>query len=112
LKLLDPKLHGLSALDYTAEEQRQEALNRAGKMSLQGVQFKLSAVLLVKGGAFEIVDCGGRFILKPPSRDFPELPENEDLTMRLAAAVGIESRMRGSEDVSPRAPSSPASVGH
>jgi serine/threonine-protein kinase HipA len=41
------------------------------------------------------VDRGGRYILKPQSLDFPELPENEDLTMRLAKAVGIEAPIHG-----------------
>ena len=95
LKLLDRNLTALSPLGYTAAEQRQEALERAGKMSIQGVQLKLSAVLKVKAGAFDVVDRHGRFILKPPSLDFPELPENEDLTMRLAAAVGIEVPVHG-----------------
>ena len=63
LRLLDRNLRSLSALGYTAEEQRQEALSRAGKMSIQGVQLKLSAVLAIKAGAFEIVDRNGRFIL-------------------------------------------------
>ena len=95
LKLLDRNLPSLTSLVYTAAEQRQEALDRVGKMSIQGVQLKLSAVLKVKDGCFEIVDRNGRFILKPPSLDFPELPENEDLTMRLAAAVGIEVPLHG-----------------
>lgn len=95
LKLLDRNLTSLDPLGYTAAEQRQEALERAGKMSIQGVQLKLSAVLKVKAGAFDVVDRNGRFILKPPSLDFPELPENEDLTMRLAAAVGIEVPLHG-----------------
>lgn len=95
LKALDRKLTSLAPLCYSAEEQRQQALERAGKMSIQGVQLKLSAVLRVKAGAFQVVDRNGRFILKPPSLDFPELPENEDLTMRLAAAVGIEVPVHG-----------------
>ena len=95
LKLLDRNLASLSPLSYPAAEQRQEALERAGKMSIQGVQLKLSAVLRVKAGAFDVVDRNGRFILKPPSLDFPELPENEDLTMRLAATVGIEVPAHG-----------------
>jgi serine/threonine-protein kinase HipA len=95
LKLLDRNLVSLDPLGYTAAEQRQEALERAGKMSIQGVQLKLGAVLKVKAGAFDVVDRNGRFILKPPSLDFPELPENEDLTMRLAAAVGIEVPVHG-----------------
>ena len=95
LKLLDRNLTSLDPLGYTAAEQRQEAMEREGKMSIQGVQLKLSAVLKVKAGAFDVVDRHGRFILKPPSLDFPELPENEDLTMRLAAAVGIEVPVHG-----------------
>ncbi|MEI7957707.1 MAG: HipA domain-containing protein [Verrucomicrobiota bacterium] len=95
LKLLDRNLTSLSSLGYTAAEQRHESLERAGKMSIQGVQLKLSAVLKVKAGAFEVVDRNGRFILKPPSLDYPELPENEDLTMHLAAAIGIEVPMHG-----------------
>src|SRR5260221_5985459 len=88
LKLLDRRLSWLDRLEFTAEQQRQEALRRAGKMSVQGVQLKLSAVLRLKAGRFELVDRGGRFLLKPPSADFPELPENEDVPMRMAAAAG------------------------
>jgi serine/threonine-protein kinase HipA len=95
LRLLDRTLTSLARLEFTAEQQRQEALNRAGKMSVQGLQLKLSAVLRIKQGRFEIVDRGGRFILKPPSLDYPELPENEDVTMRMAAAVGIEVPVHG-----------------
>lgn len=95
LKLLDPNLSSLAPLRYTAAEQRQEAIARAGKMSIQGVQLKLSSVLKIKEGRFEVVDRNGRFILKPPSTDFHELPANEDLTMRLAAVVGIEVPLHG-----------------
>jgi serine/threonine-protein kinase HipA len=41
------------------------------------------------------VNRGGQYILKPQSLDFPELPENEDVTMRMAAAVGIEVPVHG-----------------
>ncbi len=95
LKRLDRNLRSLSALSLTAAEQREESLARSGKMSVQGVQLKLSAVLKVSEGRLEIVDRNGRFILKPPSLDFAELPENEDLTMRLAALVGIETPVHG-----------------
>jgi serine/threonine-protein kinase HipA len=33
--------------------------------------------------------------LKPQSLDFAELSENEDVTMRMAAAVGIEVPLHG-----------------
>ncbi len=95
LRLLDRQLRSLAPLDYTAEEQHQQAIERAGKMSIQGVQVKLSAVLKVRAGRFELVDKEGRFILKPPNRNFAEMPANEDLSMRLAAAVGIAVPLHG-----------------
>jgi serine/threonine-protein kinase HipA len=90
LKLLSPSLRNLKDLEYTAEEQRMEAYNRASKMSIQGVQPKLSAVLNIKKEKFEIVDKGGKYILKPQHHILPEMPENEDLTMRLASEAGLE----------------------
>jgi len=95
LKLLSPGLKTLASLDFTAEELRAEAMQRASRMSIQGVQPKLSAILSIKDGAFEIVDKNGRYILKPQHHIFPELPQNEDLTMRLAASIGIEVPLHG-----------------
>ena len=95
LRLLDRKLTRLEPLPYSAEEQRQEAVKRADKMSIQGVQPKLSARLNVREGRFDVVDTGGRFILKPQSHLYRELPENEDLTMKLAATVGIKVSLTG-----------------
>jgi serine/threonine-protein kinase HipA len=95
LKLLNRNLASLAPLEFTAGQQRREAMNRAGKMSIQGLHLKLSVVLRVTEGRFEVVDRGGRYILKPQSLDFPELPENEDVTMRMAAGVGIEAPVHG-----------------
>ena len=95
LRLLSPDLKGLKELEYTAEEQRREAYNRASKMSVQGVQPKLSARLSIKEGEFEIVDTGGKYILKPQHHLYPEMPENEDLTMRLASEIGLDVPLHG-----------------
>ena len=95
LRLLNRNLKSLAPLNFSAEQQRQEAISRAGKMSIQGLQLKLSAVLRISEGRFEVVDRGGQYILKPQSADYPELPENEYLTMRLAATVGIEVPVHG-----------------
>ena len=95
LKLLSTGLLSLKDLEYTAEEQRQEAFNRASRMSIQGVQPKLSARLNIKKEKFEIVDTGGRYILKPQHQFFPEMPENEDLTMKLASEIGLEIPVHG-----------------
>ncbi len=95
LRLLNKKLSNLKSLPFTALEQRREALARAGKMSIQGVQPKLSARLNVKDAIFEIVDMGGRYILKPQHSDYPELPENEALTMHLAGLAGMNVPLNG-----------------
>ena len=95
LRQLSRQLTGLLDLPFSAEEQRQEALRRAGKMSVQGLQLKLSAGLNLRDQRFDLVDRGGRFLLKPSSTDYAELPENEDLTMRLAAQAGIDVPFHG-----------------
>jgi serine/threonine-protein kinase HipA len=95
LRMLARNLKQLAPLPFSAEEQRQEAVRRAGRMSIQGVQPKLSARLNAASGIFEAVDTGGTYILKPQSDMYPELPENEDLTMRLAASAGLEVPLHG-----------------
>ena len=95
LKLLSTGLRTLKDLEYTAEEQRKEAFNRAAKMSIQGVQPKLSVVLSIKNGKFNLVDKGGRYILKPQHQFYTQLPENEDLTMKLANEIGLEIPVHG-----------------
>lgn len=85
----------LNTLAYSAIEQRLEATARAGKMSVQGVQPKLSAILKIKENRFEFVDQGGSYILKPQSEYYPELPENEALSMTLAETIGLEVPLHG-----------------
>ena len=94
LKLLSSGLSDLKLLDYTAEEQRFEAFHRASGMSIQGVQPKLSARLNIKNRQFEIVEKGGRYILKPQHQYYDQLPENEDLTMRMATMMIVASFTR------------------
>ena len=95
LKHLSSTLEDLSDLPFTQEEQLKEAASRAVKMSIQGVQPKLSARLKVKEKMFEVVDRYGDFILKPQSNFYPEVPENEDLSMRMAHIAGIEIPLHG-----------------
>src|SRR5579872_1355635 len=77
LRLLSPQLKKLNPLAFTASEQRTEAIARADKISIQGVQRKLSARLNIKENCFELVDKHARYILKPQSLDYPEMPQNE-----------------------------------
>lgn len=95
LRLLSLQLKDLKPLELSAEEQRSEAIARVGKMSIQGVQSKLSAQLKIKETRFEIVDRYGQYILKPQSSFYPELPENEALTMSLATKIKINVPVHG-----------------
>lgn len=95
LKQLSRSLTELQDLPYTASDQIFEAAARAPKMSIQGVQPKLSAVLNIRKKGFELVDTGGRYILKPQNPQYRQLPENEDLSMRLAATAGIQVPLHG-----------------
>lgn len=95
LRTLHPKLVGLAPLELSHEEQLRQARLRADKMSVQGVQPKLSAVLKVKEGRFAIVDRGGRYLLKPNPPPYEEVPANEAVTMTMAAAAGIEVPAHG-----------------
>ena len=95
LKKLHPKLTHLDIFPYTQDQQIREAQKLAGKMSIQGIQPKISVQLSVKDNSFQVVEKGGTYILKPQTNLYPELPENEDLTMHLAALAGIEVPWHG-----------------
>ena len=95
LKLLSRRLADLNDLNYSAEEQRHEAAKRAAKMSIQGVQPKLSAILNIQQSRFEIVDVHGKYIIKPQHHVYPQLPENEDVTMKMASVCGIDTPLHG-----------------
>lgn len=95
LYLLSPKLKELHDFPFTAKEQLELAAQLATKLSIQGVQPKLSVTLNVTKGQFEIANAGGTFIFKSPHHLYNELPQNEDVTMRLAAIVDLEVPLHG-----------------
>lgn len=67
----------------------------AASTTVTGVQAKLSLdVSRGKAGEaqrFTIVGLWGKYILKPQTDRFANLPENEDLTMHMAEAAGIKT---------------------
>lgn len=84
-------------LPYT-EEQMLELADKVIKnhITVTGVQPKLS--LNIEGISnqdkpqrFTIVGLWGGYILKPPTKQYQSLPENEDLTMHLAELSGIKT---------------------
>jgi len=63
-------------------------------VSVPGVQPKLSMSFNeeTKDQRLTVVGAlGGNYIFKPPSLEFPEMPQNEHLTMRLAAYLKIQT---------------------
>jgi serine/threonine-protein kinase HipA len=66
------------------------ALAMVGRVSISGVQRKLSVTLTADRATLRLATAGGDFLLKVQSQTFPQLPENEWVTQRLAALCGIE----------------------
>jgi serine/threonine-protein kinase HipA len=95
LHLLNRSLKELKPLPYSPSEQVELAMQMADKLSIQGVQPKLSAIFSVSKESFVPVAKKGNYILKPPHQLWSDLPQNEDLTMRLAALCGIAVPFHG-----------------
>lgn len=95
LKLLSKSLKELNDFPYTSKEQIELAARFETKLSIQGIQPKLSTRLNLRKQIFEIVEKNGRYIFKPPHHLFEEVPQNEDLSMRLASIVNIEVPLHG-----------------
>jgi serine/threonine-protein kinase HipA len=66
------------------------ALAMVGRISVSGAQRKLSAHLDTTRATLQIAVAGGRYLLKPQAGTFPNLPENEWVTQRLAALAGMD----------------------
>jgi len=95
LQKINPKLKMLNLLDFTKEELLAEAELLSEKMSIEGVQPKISAVISVIDSKIKLVGQNGLFIIKPQHEIYQNVPENEDLTMRLAELVKIEVPFHG-----------------
>ena len=95
LKMLNKNLQNITPLNFTQSQLRTEALAMSDKISIQGIQPKLSARLNVKEGKFDIVEQHGTYIIKVQVPDRAQMPENEDLTMKLAKVIGIDVPVHG-----------------
>jgi len=67
-----------------------KAQEMAGRMSISGVQPKLSLKPDKSLEELVIAGEGGEFILKPQLQQFPNIPENENCCMDIAQDLGIE----------------------
>ncbi len=85
-------------LPHTLQQMAELAKNVVERsVTVPGVQPKLSLSLVrdvMAGGSknsrLTVVGMlGGHYIFKPPTTEYPHMPENEHLTMKMAAAFGI-----------------------
>ncbi len=83
-------------LPYTLDQMSELAKEVIGRrISVPGVQAKLSMSLVKeergRNSRLTVVGAlGGNYIFKPPTTDYPEMPQNEHVTMRIAEAFGIK----------------------
>ncbi len=80
-----------SAREQSGSEQVRATTEDILRFSLAGVQLKFSAVKDSHGGlTIPAKGVGGDWIVKLPSGQFPQVPENEFSMMTLAQRVGID----------------------
>ena len=89
------------SIEYSLDQMDELAKNVVERsVSVPGVQAKLSMSIVKKTkenstSRLTVVGASigvgrGQYIFKPPSDRFPEMPENEHLTMRIAESFGIQ----------------------
>ena len=83
-------------IPYSLDQMADLAMNIVERsVAVPGVQAKISMSIVkeTQGNSdtrLTVVGAlGGQYIFKPPSDHFPEMPENEHVTMRIAEAFGI-----------------------
>jgi len=87
------------SLNYSLSEMNELAKKVVSShIAVPGVQPKLSLSLIdetlnkVNLKRLTVVGAlGGNYIFKPPSTTYPEMPENEHVTMKIAEAFGIQT---------------------
>jgi serine/threonine-protein kinase HipA len=87
----------LPVIELTHAEVLARAQEMAGRMSISGVQPKLS--MSRRGSRLIPVTDGGLFILKPQTERFSLLPQNENLCMTIAQRMGIDVPPHGLFDL-------------
>jgi serine/threonine-protein kinase HipA len=85
-------------MDYSIDQMADLAKHVVERsVSVPGFQPKLSMSLVKEvedRGRFRLTvvgALGGNYIFKPPTEEYPELPQNEHVTMRMAEAFGIKT---------------------
>ncbi len=82
--------HELPSIEFSLEDVSRKAQKSTGKLSISGVQPKLSMKLDRKNNSLISVAEGGEYILKPQTAAFPNIPENEQCCMDMAREFKID----------------------
>jgi len=86
-------------LDYTYNQLNELAKKVVlSRVTIPGVQVKLSVAIEKSrhgNNRFTIIGLWGKYILKPPVMNYPEMPEIEHMTMRMAEIAGIKTVPNG-----------------
>ena len=89
---------------FSTPEVAGQARKMVGRMSISGVQPKLSLAHDRREHVMAVVAAGGQYILKPQTERYPALPENENLCMNIASAYGVEVPPHGLVRLSDKRP--------
>jgi len=76
-------------IDFALNEISIKAQEMVGKLSISGVQAKLSVKLNRNNKELEVAAKDGEYILKPQNNTFPNIPQNENLCMNIASSLEI-----------------------
>ncbi|PJC48539.1 MAG: hypothetical protein CO035_02935, partial [Candidatus Omnitrophica bacterium CG_4_9_14_0_2_um_filter_42_8] len=77
-------------IDFGLGDISRKAQELSGKLSISGIQPKLSVKLDEKQNMLILAAEGGEYILKPQNPAFPNIPENEQCCMDIAKELNIE----------------------
>ena len=76
-------------INFALNEISIKAQEMVGKLSISGVQAKLSVKLNRNNKELEVAAKDGEYILKPQNNTFPNIPQNENLCMNIASSLEI-----------------------
>jgi len=80
----------IPAIDFGLEDISRKAQELTGKLSISGVQPKLSVKFDEKRNMLVLASEGGEYILKPQNPAFSNIPENEQCCMDIAKELNVE----------------------
>lgn len=84
------KTNSMPKIDFGLADISKKAQSLSGKLSISGVQPKLSVKLDRKNALLVVTEKDGQYILKPQTEAFKNMPENEQCCMDIAETLGTE----------------------